>query len=133
MKRLLIFIVAAMALLSSCGTQIRTTQVFFADFTKHPDMWISPNACPFDHQPLGMLNISITPGMVSAESTLGRGDSIYAAGRSVELETLQYDELLDITVSAAKARGANGLSNLSITWNKTDGVYEISALCVLIQ
>ena len=129
MKR--IAILAALLLAASCSiTRERMTAVSFADFTAYPDMWISPDNCTLQHQPLGSLSITIAPAILPAKRS---GDGIYNKQRASgpSFETIPYDELLAIAVTEARARDANGISNLRIV--KVEGNYEVSGLLVRIE
>ena len=129
MKR--IALLAVLLLAASCSiTRERMTAVSFADFTAYPDMWISPDNCTLQHHPLGSLSITIAPAILPARRS---GDGIYNTQRASgpTLETIPYDELLAMVVTEARARGANGISNLRIM--RVDGNYEVSGLLVRIE
>lgn len=135
MKR--IAIIAALLLAASCSvTRDRSTLVTFASFSDYPDMWISPNDCPMAHTALGVLEIDITPAI----KRYNPKDGIYANAPSTvsRFERISYDELLGITVAEARARGANGISNLRISTTKSDGAnfatgYRIEGLLLRIE
>ena len=121
MVKKLFFVLLASLLVVSCGTltRSRTTSVSFASFTDYPDMWISPNSCPMEHSVLGYLNIDVAPAILNPSRT---GDGLYSKDRStLQFERIAYDELLEMAVIEAKARKANGISNLSITEDRADG------------
>lgn len=117
---------------TSCGTltRERTTLVGFADYTAYQDMWISPNDCPLQHKALGSLHITIVPAILPRERTTSR-DAIYNSIGGVNYEVIESDELLAMAVAEARARGANGISNLSIKRN--DLLYEVTGLLVRIE
>lgn len=135
MKR--IAIIAALLLAASCSvTRDRATLVTFASFSDYPDMWISPNDCPMVHTALGVLEIDITPALIVNK---GNGDGIYSTQRNTaSFERIYYDELLGIAVKEARARGANGISNLRITSNQREGEtfatrYKVEGLLLRIE
>lgn len=135
MKR--IAIIAALLLAASCSvSRDRATLVTFASFSDYPDMWISPNDCPMVHTALGVLEIQIIPAIIVNK---GNGDGIYSTQRNTaSFERIYYDELLEMAVKEARARGANGISNLSITSNKRDNedyatYYKVEGLLLRIE
>lgn len=135
MKR--IAILAALLLAASCSvTRDRATLVTFASFSDYPDMWISPNDCPMAHTALGVLEIDIIPAIIVNK---GNGDGIYSTQmNTASFERIYYDELLGIAVAEARARGANGISNLRITSNQREGEtfathYKVEGLLLRIE
>lgn len=136
-KKFLLVLFASM-LLASCGTltRNRTTSVSFASFTDYPDMWISPNSCPMQHDVLGYLNIDIVPAILNPSRS---GDGVYSKDRTtLQFERISYSELLEMAVVEARARKANGISNLSITEDRADGAsyasgYHIRGLLIVIE
>lgn len=128
-------IILAALLLASCGalTRQRTVDVSFASFTAYPDMWISPNACPTQHTVLGHLSIDVFPAIQMPERS---SDGIYSKNRNtLQFERIAYEDLLEMAVIEARARGANGISNLSITEDRQPGetyasAYHVSGLLI---
>lgn len=135
MKR--IAIIAALLLAASCSvSRDRATLVTFASFSDYPDMWISPNDCPMVHTALGVLEIDVIPAI----KRYNPKDGIYSNAPSTvsRFERIYYDELLGMAVKEARARGANGISNLSITSNKRDNedyatYYKVEGLLLRIE
>ncbi|MBQ6073509.1 MAG: hypothetical protein IJK90_06320 [Bacteroidales bacterium] len=133
MKRFTILL-AVLLVAASCGTSLtreRMTAVSFADYTAYPDMWISPNDCPQAHKAIGQLSVTIIPAILPKDSNASR-DAIYTNLGSVQYEKIGGDELLEIAVVEARARGANGISNLRIGKAVT-GEYEITGLLIRIE
>lgn len=64
-------------------------------------------------------------------------DGIYSEAPSTvsRLERIYYDELLEIAVKEARARGANGISNLRITKEEEnyDTSYKVEGLLLRIE
>lgn len=123
-------ILLASLILASCGTmnRERKTYVSFASYQAYPDMWISPNTCPMQHTVLGQLAIDIIPAVTKPEKTK---DGVYLQNHNpMNVETIAYDELLEIAVAEARSRGANGISNLEI---KHDAVYRVTGLLIKIE
>lgn len=113
-------ILLAALLLASCGalTHDRTTAVYYADFTQYPDLWISPNACTTPHDVLGEFSIEVYPGLVSKRGQ--SADGVYTSSvNSLQIEKIGYNELLEMAVVEARARKADGISNLNITTRRT--------------
>ena len=122
LKKLSLFLLTVM-LLASCGTLTRERQtlVSFASFSDYPDMWISPNDCPMAHEVLGQLVVEIIPAIEGGQRAK-IGDGIYTktpSQKGLTIEHIPYDEILATVVAEARARGANGISNLSITGETT--------------
>ena len=134
MKRLALLIAVISLVATSCSvTRDRSTLVTFASFSDYPDMWISPNDCPMVHTALGVLEIDIIPAIIVNK---GNGDGIYSTQRNTaSFERIYYDELLEITVKEARARGANGISNLRITRKVEtyDTSYKVEGLLLRIE
>ena len=131
-------ILLAALLLESCGTMTRsrTTSVSFASFQQYPNMWISPNACPMTHTAIGHLNIDVSPAIGTPTN---KGDGIYSQSyNALQFERISYDELLEMAVVEARARGANGISNLSVTEDRKPGEtfatgYHVSGLLIRVE
>jgi len=127
-------LLAVLLVAASCGTSLtreRMTAVSFADYTAYPDMWISPNDCPQAHKAIGQISITIVPAVSPKGSNASR-DAIYTTIGGVQSETIGGDELLEIAVTEARARGANGISNLRIGKDAA-GVYEVTGLLIRIE
>ena len=99
-------------------TRDRSTYVLFTSFEKYQDMWISPNDCPMPHEVLGHLDIEVYPAILAPKSNNGIYEKDF---NTYQYERISYAELLDLAVEEARARGADGISNLSITSNRREG------------
>lgn len=126
----------AALLLASCATlnRQRTVSVYFTSFDKYPDMWISPNTCTMPHKVLGNLTIEITPAIQPPQRSQ---DGVYSSNiNTPQYERIGYDELLEMAVVEARARGANGISNIAVTTDKSDSTvyrYYVSGLLLKIE
>lgn len=137
MKRFSLLL-AVLLVAASCGTMSRErhTVVYYYDYSLFPDMWISPNPCTLPHKALGDIMIEVYPGV---EFTNKKGpDGIYTKDHgSFKKETIDGSELLGMAVAEAKARGADGISNLRITVDKSETgailLYRISGLLICME
>ncbi len=128
MKKL--FLISVIILLaSSCGMLERSRSIMtgFADFRPYTTAGIFISPDPYsgnDYTAIGEFSASILPAW-----TIG-------SNRSIQAERISPAELLDITVSEAKKRGANGIVDYKTTINYKDGAinsYDISAFFILIH
>lgn len=133
------FLLAALLLASCSVTRPRVVDTRFADFSAYPDMWISTNDCPFEHQAVGLLNIYITPAIVEPARQPKPKDGIYDQNFTprtyATTEKLYYSDLLEYAVEQARARGANGISNfdVDIKVSQTGTITEYSVTALLIR
>jgi hypothetical protein len=136
LQRLSTILLAALVLASCSVTRERSTFVSFASYADYPDLWISPNACPMGHTAIGQLSIDVTPAIGPSQRTR---DGIYTTTQSgPSFERIGYDELLRMAAAEARARGANGISNLSITEDRAAGAtyataYHVTGLLIRIE
>ena len=157
MKKIFIVMMTAM-FLTGCGTlnTVRDRIVIksFYDYSAYTNegFFISPNQYVGEHQPIGELFIEVIPAIVPIKSTKSSAnspkkefsDGIYSSQPSLirtTTEKLEPEELLEMAVSEAVRRGANGISNFEVkavyttTVTKTSTIktlshYEISGLCI---
>ena len=81
------------------------------------------------HTALGHIDIEIKPAIAHAQN---KSNGVYAKSPgSIEYEVIPYDELLEVAVVEARARGANGISNLSIS--QDDSIYHVQGLLIRIE
>ncbi len=124
-----IIIIIALILASSCGTLERTRSVLtgFADFRPYTTAGIFISPDPYsgsEYTAIGEFAANIKPAIKMG------------ANRIPEVERISPAELLDITVTEAKKRGANGIVDYHTTMNYKDGYlesYDISAFFILIH
>jgi len=138
MKRFTILL-AVLLVAASCGTSLtreRRTEVSYADYTAYPDMWISPNPCAMPHKALGDLLIEVHPAIMHTNEKNQSGN--YSSNYGVwTFERIDGSELLEMAVVEARARSANGISNLEITAQRSESgaptLYRISGLLIRIE
>ena len=120
MKRLIPLAVAVIVACScSALTHQRYMSTLFLDFRPYTEsgFFISPDAYTGQFSPLGEISISIRPSVQKpAKQIRGAGnyqDGLYAMSNGVPVivEEIPAEELLEIAVNEAKARGANGIAN----------------------
>lgn len=140
MKRIVILIAAAILTLS-CGVaqRQRITYVGFIDYRPYTSagIFLSPNPCNQEFEPIGELYIEVIPALKRAEND-SKGlynDDIYSVKTMVP-ENIDASELLEIAVKKAGEMGANGISNLKMTVirNAANQIekYEIRGFCIKI-
>lgn len=142
-----IFIILLAVMVSGCAVQMRTIEKNFYDYRPYTSegFFLSPNQYIAEHQPLGELFIKVTPALVSPKEKEGHkfSDGLYSSSSMGKLvpEHISSSELLEMAVSEAVQRGANGISNFSVKaiYVTTVGKYatetklshyEISGLCI---
>lgn len=147
MKRLLLFAVAAIVA-SSCSvmTHQRYVSTMFLDFQPYTEsgFFISPNPYTGQFSPIGEINITVQPALQPrARIIKGTGtytDGLYTQKANTNLvqEDIPAEELIDLAVREAKAKGANGISNFKCA--RVMGadpiepvLYEISGFAIKIQ
>jgi hypothetical protein len=140
MKRILTVLATAI-LVVSCGVQghQRIVSIGFVDYRPYTSagIFLSPNPCNQEFEPIGELYIEVIPALKRAEND-SKGfytDDIYSVKTMVP-ENIDASELLEIAVKKAGEMGANGISNLEIkvirnAANQIDR-YEISGFCIKI-
>ncbi len=107
----------ATLLLCSCSvmTHQRYVATMFLDFQPYTEagFFISPNPYTGQFSPLGEISISIQPALQrKAKQVKGYNDGLYSNNSApVVQEEISAEELLEMAVKEAKARGANGISN----------------------
>jgi hypothetical protein len=100
-------------------TNQRIVSVDFLDFRKYTaeGFFISPNMYTGAHETLGEIVVSVYPAKVVVEKETAIGGNlsdIYSgtgSSKSLKLEYISNEELLDMIVTEAKARKANALVN----------------------
>jgi hypothetical protein len=140
MKNVFILLITALCI-SSCFTlnpRDRREYVNYLDYQKYTSagFFLSPTDYPGKYEPLGYMQIDIHPEIVETNE-----DYIYS---EYAMREIPADELLESIVAKAIAKGANGISNLSIkritvtTYNKyatTTSLshYEVSGLLIMCK
>lgn len=115
MKKIFLAI-AAIAILAGCAVlkpAERTIHAYYADYSKYTEagFLISPNSYAGEFESLGEIDIFITPGIKEFEA---EADYFGSRGKYLDYENIPYDEIVDIAVSKAIAKGANAIVNFSI-------------------
>ena len=145
MRKLAILLSFA-AILSSCSTIKpipRIVSTSFADYRGYTQegFLISPNPYTSDFESVGEINIIVTPAIKRSNSTHADG-IYYTNSSSYDYEQIPYDELVEIAVKEAKAKGADALVNFSIARETVSQVdrfhgryivgyaYNISGYCI---
>ena len=118
----------------------------FLDFQPYTEsgFFISPNPYTGEFFPIGEINITVLPALQpKAKVIKGAGayaDGLYTQKANANLvqEDIPAEELLDLAVREAKAKGANGISNFKcVRVTGADPVepvlYEISGFAIKIQ
>lgn len=126
---------------SSCFTlreRGRSEYVYYLDYQKYTaaGFFLSPNDYPGKYESIGFMQIDIQPEIVDTNS-----DYIYPEYAPKEIPA---NELLENIVLKAIAKGANGISNLSIkrittttytkyTTSTSLSHYEVSGLLIMCK
>lgn len=133
MKRITLITLLCIVI-SGCGTlKTRDLQktALFLDYRPYTEegIFLSPDAYTGQFEPVGQLELIIDPAVMCKVKTPSEGysDGIYKGsntGIPVHYTPIGAQELLDMAVSEAIKMGANGISNLKITVEKTDYIYK---------
>lgn len=125
MKRILYLLLFLTAV--SCGPAsqyARQTTSYFVDYRPYTSdgFWLSPESYPGEYDSIGELTVEILPGLQNNEDF---GDGIYSdsIASGLTAEQITTDDLMSELVRQAKAKGANGISNLRIVVSPTDITY----------
>lgn len=124
MKKIFLLAVAAIVV-CSCGvaTHERYVTKMFLDFQPYSEagFFISPDSYTGKFSPIGEMNITVQPA-VQPQTQRSRGkklfeDAVYfeVNGAPVAVEVITAEELVEMAVKEARARGANGISNFKCT------------------
>ena len=115
MKKVLLIIISC-TMLAGCAVlkpTERTIHAYYADYSKYTEagFLISPNSYTGEFESLGEIEIIITPGIKEFEA---EADYFGSRGKYLDYEHITHDEIVDIAVSEAIAKGANAIVNFSI-------------------
>jgi len=124
MKKVVIIIVLA-TLVSSCAPKLypskREVITVVLDYRKYNDDGFFISSTPFigAYEPLGDIKIVVFPGKYFVYKDVNiqkntQGDVDLPFRKTLEVEKIQFDELLEIMVNEAKKLGADGLANMTI-------------------
>lgn len=116
----------------------------FLDFQPYTEagFFISPNPYTGQFSPVGEINITVQPALQQPARQIkgAYNDAVYAPknGAGVVQEEILAEELLEMAVDAAKAKGANGISNFKcirvLDANPLEPYhYEITGFAIRIQ
>lgn len=144
MKRLIPLLAALILCSCSVMTHQRYVSTMFLDFQPYTEagFFISPNPYTGQFSPVGEINITVQPALQQPSRQIKGvyNDAVYAPknGAGVVQEEILAEELLDMAVKEAKAKGANGISNFRCTRvldaNPLEPYhYEITGFAIKIQ
>lgn len=115
MKKIL-FIIPAILLLAGCAVlkpTERSVDAYYADYSKYAEagFLISPDPYTGDFESLGEIEILITPAIKEYKGN----DGYNSRERYLDYELITHDEIVEIAVEKALAKGANAIVNFSIS------------------
>lgn len=136
MKKNIVTFIAAIAL-AGCGAPQVIQQneervvVHFLDFEKYEKEGFFVSTTPYmmEYQNIGEVTIVITPQKGNFKVPSELNPNWYTI--ETKFETINYEEVLDIAVKEAKAKGADALVNLRVEHTYSDRErYKITGLCI---
>lgn len=136
MKKIIVMFVAIMALVGCAAPQViqqneERVVVYFWDFEKYEQegFFISTTPYMMEYRNIGELTVVITPQSGSYKVPSELNPNWYTI--ETKQETINYEEMLDIAVKEAKAKGADALVNLRVEHTYSDRErYKITGLCI---
>lgn len=127
-----IILLAAIALTAGCAVIKPTERKIYTDFADYSayseiGFLITPHAYSGEYESLGELAISIVPAI---KQFSGGGEQYDYRGKYYDYETIKRQDAIDIAVKEAINRGANAITNFTITTKEISRGDGLGTLCI---
>lgn len=118
--RKILLIIASIALLTSCSTLKPTERMAFTSFVDYrpyseSGFLLTPQPYQGDYDSVGEISIYVVPAFLKLKE-----DFDYMSGEwyTYKFETIKLEEIVELAVKEAIEKGADAVSNFSITSEK---------------